>query len=188
MRGHIGPQRYDWSDCTEDSAQFRPLQVSTLRLSAHEPRPLMLAQRKQALLGPSAYGSLVSSRVSGMRTHIICKYSSSNRHVVMQSIVHNVLSTSESVASGTCSLELYGVMRYEESADKSPSLRGWGRDGALPRRGITEAPPKKSSIWSILEGSKLCRNKFVNISNIYLLVSLRLWQRISFNAPVSSPL
>jgi hypothetical protein len=55
---------------------------------------------------------------------MICEYSSSNRHEVMQSIVHSVLSTSEFVASGTCSLELYGVIRYDESADKSPSLRG----------------------------------------------------------------
>ena len=104
--------------------QFHPLQVLTLRLSAHEPRPLMLEQRKQAPLGPGAYGSSVLSWFSRARTHIICKYSSSNRHEVMQSIVHNVLSTSESVASGTCSLELYGVIKYEESADKSPSLRG----------------------------------------------------------------
>ena len=63
MRGRIGLQNYDSTDCIEDSAQFRPLQVSTLRLSAHEPTPLMLAQRKQALLGSGAYGSSVVSFV-----------------------------------------------------------------------------------------------------------------------------
>ena len=51
---------------------------------------------------------------------------------------------------------------------------------------MTEAPLKKSSICNILEGSKLCRKRFVNISNIYSKVSPRVLQHYHSNVLVSS--
>ena len=57
MGGRIGPQNYG---LIENSVRSRPLQVLTLRLSAHEPKPPALAQQKRVLLGPDAYEPSVS--------------------------------------------------------------------------------------------------------------------------------
>ena len=57
MGGRIGPRSYG---LIENSVRSRPLRVLTLRLSAHEPKPLALVQQKRVLLGPDAYDSSVS--------------------------------------------------------------------------------------------------------------------------------
>jgi hypothetical protein len=84
-------------------------------------------------------------------------------------MVDNVLSISLSDASGITDsgFEPYGVIRYDDRADRSPpSFRGAGLGGAAPRSGIIDTPPRKSSIWSIRVGRSECTKRFWNISKI----------------------
>ncbi len=94
------------------------------------------------------------------------------RQAAMQSTVHSVFSISASVASGTIGsvLEAYGVIKYEERADRRPPspLPGDRVLGTLLDKGIVEDPPRKSSMRSIGPGRSECRNRTSNNSKIWM--------------------
>ena len=89
----------------------------------------------------------------------------------MQSIVQSVFSTSASVASGMSAsvLDEYGVIRYDERAERRPSDLGAARAGSARRRGMTDEPPRKSSICSMRVGKRECRKSVWNISKICIV-------------------
>ena len=69
-------------------------------------------------------------------------------------------------------------MRYEDSAERRPSDLGAVRAGWLRRRGMIEAPPRKSSICSMRVGKRECKNNVWNISKIWMGEAWRLSVRI----------